>query len=141
MAPFRIIDTDITPLRRMVDAYDIVNQNLPLIKRSGKNRWKENNRRWSEVALGEDRDRNVLLVFSRSPYSMDEFNRILLRLSINLVAAQHLEGGPEASLFLKHKGKTVLRVGSFESGFNELVDNNKEWPIPNVLGFVRRTDK
>jgi hypothetical protein len=138
---FRIVDTDVTPLKTVVDAYGIVIQNLRLIKRPALNRWQENNRRWSEAALGEDKQGNVLMIFSRSPYSMHELNRMLLELPIDLVAAQHLEGGPEASLFFAHKEKKILRVGSFETGFNEQDDNSVEWPIPNVLGFVRRSGK
>ena len=27
-------------------------------------------------------------------------------------------------------------MGSFETGFRELDDNDRFWPIPNVLGFA-----
>lgn len=69
---------------------------------------------------------------------MHDLNRELLRADIGLVAAQHLEGGPEAQLYVK-VGKFELEfVGSFETGFNENDSNVVGWPIPNVLGVKRR---
>jgi hypothetical protein len=48
-----------------------------------------------------------------------------------------LEGGPEASLYLKHNKTILKRVGSYETDFNENDSNNEFWPIPNVIGLVK----
>jgi hypothetical protein len=65
---------------------------------------------------------------------MHDFNKELLAAGIDLVAAQHLEGGPEAQLYLK-VGDTVLeQFGSYETGFREDNDNKTSWPVPSVLG-------
>jgi hypothetical protein len=66
---------------------------------------------------------------------MRELNYELLKSDIGLVAAQHLEGGPEVQLYL-HVGKVEQElIGSFETCFNEDDDNVVAWPIPNVLGI------
>jgi hypothetical protein len=135
---FRIFDSDETDVYQIINSYHTVIQNLRLIKRPGINRWKKQNRMWSEAALGEDQMGNILFIFSRSPYSMYELNTSLISLSLNVVCAQHLEGGPEASLYLNHNGIEIQRVGSFETGFNENDNNDEYWNIPNVIGLKKK---
>lgn len=134
LPPFRIHDLDETPLDSVLERYHCVVQNLRLIKRPGENRWSQQDRKWSEAALGEDDQGRALFIFSGSPYSMYDLNKLLLSLPIGLVSAQHLEGGPEAQLYLKH-GETVVNLaGNYESGFVQ--GNDFAWPIPNVIGIV-----
>jgi Phosphodiester glycosidase len=119
--------------------YNSVVQNLRLIQRPGLNKWRQDNRRWSEATLGEDEAGRILFIFTRSPFSMYELNQELLAAHIGLVAAQHLEGGPEAQLYV-HAGKTELEMfGSFETGFLQNDKNAIPWPIPNVLAIRPRT--
>ncbi len=108
-------------------------QNLRLIKRPGQNRWKPQPKAWSEAALGEDADGRALLMFCGAGLTMHDFNERILKLPIHLVAAQHLEGGPEASLYVKCGAIELRYVGSYETGFNENEDNKRFWPIPNVI--------
>ncbi len=68
---------------------------------------------------------------------MHDLNNTLLKLPIGLVAAQHLEGGPEASLYFSYKGRTIRLFGSYETAFNENDSNSYFWPIPNIIGFVK----
>jgi len=134
----RIFDTEMRPLDSIAMDYHTVIQNLRLIKRPKENKWGKSKRQWSEMALGEDSDGNILFVFSRSPYSMRDLNAILLKLPINLIALQHLEGGPEASLSVSHNGFGVEFMGSYETGFTETDDNKSFWKLPNVIGIVRK---
>lgn len=136
LPPFRILDLDCTSIDTVKARYHGVMQNLRLIKRPGENRWSRQNKRWSEMALAEDDEGNIILAFSRSPYPMHTFNEILLDLPIGIVAAQHLEGGPEASLFIQVETKPNVWMGSWETGFYEMDDNEELWPIPNALGFA-----
>jgi len=140
LPPFHIFDLDETPIDTAQARYRAVVQNLRLIKRPGENRWPPKEKRWSEMALAEDKEGRILFVFSRSPYTMHVFNEILLGLPLGIVAAQHLEGGPEASLFLKAPSDSSGRawMGSWETGFNESNDNDAFWPVPNVIGLVPR---
>jgi hypothetical protein len=133
--PFRIFDLDVITLDDVKRQYRTVIQNLRLIKHSGRNTWSQQDKMWSEAALGEDKHGNILFIFSRSPYSMHDLNHILLRLPIDLIAAQHLEGGPEASLYLSHNGHHIERMGSFETAFMPFDTNERFWPLPNVIGI------
>ena len=117
-----------------LDQYEIVVQNLRLIARPGKNVWAANDRKWSEAALAIDSSHRLLFIFSRAPYTMRDFNALLLSLPLGIESAMHLEGGPEASLSV-HVGSFNLDLcGSYETGFMENDRNGVQWPIPNVLG-------
>jgi len=136
---FHIFDADteqdMTGLKETAfPAYKCVLQNLRLIKSPGENRWKPQPKAWSEAALGEDDKGRALLIFCGAGLTMFDFNEHLLKLPIHLVAAQHLEGGPEASLHIHCGGFKLDCVGSYETGFNENYDNKEYWPIPNVIG-------
>lgn len=136
--PFRIFDLDVTSLDLVKEQYRTVIQNLRLIKHPGRNTWSQQDKMWSEAALGEDKAGNILFIFSRSPYSMYDLNHILLKLPIDLVAAQHLEGGPEASLYLSRNGYLIERMGSFETKFMPFDTNERFWPLPNVIGIGKK---
>jgi hypothetical protein len=133
---FRIFDLDapgVTMQSIQLD-YDSAVQNLRLVKRPGFNQWTQQTRKWSEAALGEDDAGRILFIFSRSPFSMHDLNQELLAAGIGLVAAQHLEGGPEAQLYV-HAGNFELEMfGSYETSFKENDTNSIPWPVPNVLG-------
>jgi uncharacterized protein YigE (DUF2233 family) len=114
--------------------YGTVVQNLRLIRAPGAGVWAESGRRWSEAAVAMDGDGAILFLFSRSPYSMHELNRILLALPLGIVRAMHVEGGPEASLSVRGAGVDLDLSGSYETSFNENDRNQQQWPLPNVLG-------
>jgi hypothetical protein len=50
----------------------------------------------------------------------------------------HVEGGPEASLSVRSKGKNFDLCGSYESFFRDDDGNKEQWPIPNVIGVVAK---
>ena len=137
---FRIFDLDAPGITMpaILKDYASAVQNLRLIKRPRQNRWSRQEKRWSEAALGEDDRGRILFIFCRSPFSMHDLNRELLALPIGLVSAQHLEGGPEAQLYLRAGGVELELYGSFETGFSESDGNAVAWPIPNVLGVRPR---
>ena len=138
--PFQIFDLDepgIT-LQAIRQDYASLVQNLRLIKKPGTNRWSKQEKMWSEAALGEDREGRILFVFSRSPFSMHTLNGELLSGGIGLVALQHLEGGPEAQLYLKVGDTEIEFSGSYETSLRQDDGNAVVWPIPNVLGVRRR---
>jgi hypothetical protein len=137
----RIFDLDAkgSSMQSILADYASAVQNLRLIKRPGVNQWGKQTREWSEAAVGEDVDGHVLFIYSRSPFSMHDLNQELLAAGIGLVAAQHMEGGPEAQLYV-HAGSTELEMfGSYETSFKENDLNEAAWPVPNVIGVRARS--
>jgi hypothetical protein len=137
---FRIFDLDApqSNLQAILADYASAVQNLRLIKRPGLNQWGKQTREWSEAAVGEDGEGRVLFIYSRSPFSMHDLNQELLAAGIGVVAAQHMEGGPEAQLYV-HAGETELEMfGSYETSFKENDQNEMAWPVPNVIGVRPR---
>jgi hypothetical protein len=137
---FRIYDLDDPgiSMETILGNYASAVQNLRLIKRPGQNRWLQQEKIWSEAALGEDEKGRILFIFCRSPYTMHDLNNELLRLDIGLVSAQHLEGGPQAQLYI-NTGKAEFEFfGSHGSSSREYNDLPLAWPIPNVLGVRPR---
>jgi hypothetical protein len=140
LARFRIFDLDASgaTVQDILRDYASAVQNLRLVKRPGTNQWSQQGKQWSEAALGEDNAGRILFIYSRSPFSMHDLNQELLAGGIGLVAAQHLEGGPEAQLYLHVGGTEIEMFGSYETSFKENDDNTAPWPVPNVLGVRLR---
>lgn len=133
--PFRIFDEENTPLEQISAQYNSVIENLRLLKSPAVNRWEKQDKRWPEAALGEDNDGKALFIFSRSPYSMYEFNEILLSLPLNIKTAQHLEGGVEAQLYIENGGFKTYLTGGVNPG---MLYNSPGYPIPNVIGIKKK---
>jgi len=132
---FRMFDLDRgASLKTIRKDYRYIAQNLRLIRRTRDNRWSQQDKMWSEAALGEDQQGRALFIFCRSPYSMHDFAKILLSLPLGLVCAQHLDGGPVAQMYVAAGGREVELVGSYETEFYETDLNETAWPIPNVIG-------
>ena len=72
---------------------------------------------------------------------MHDFNNILLELPIDIVCAQHLEGGAQASVYLSHKGVEVDEQGCIKHACDETEGLEGVWRIPNVLGFLKKTNE
>jgi len=135
-APFRIFDLDEIDFSEIRGRYECLVQNLRLIKRSRENRWPQQGRKWSEVALGEDVRGRVLFIHSSNAYSMHDLNEILFELPIDVVAAQHLEGGPEAQLVYRDGERGVVLIGAFDPVVFQPGEGVSGLPVPNVLGVA-----
>jgi hypothetical protein len=136
LARAAMIDLDEPGAEARLDDYETVIQNLRLIKAPGKNVWSKQERRWSEAAIAMDREGRILFLFVRTPYTMWELNRALLKAPLGIVRAMHVEGGPEASLSIHAGGLRLDLNGSFETGFVSDDAQAAQWPIPNVIGVV-----
>ena len=140
LPPFKIFDIDEENMQDIIANYNTAIQNLRLIKAPGENRWSQQPKKWSEIALGQDKYGRVLFIFCRSPYTMHDLSNLLLGLPIDMVCAQHLEGGPEAQLYLEYGDTRIELYGSYETNFKEDDSNSYSWPIPNVIGVVRKQE-
>ena len=136
--PFRIVDLDEEPLAEVIARYRRVVQNLRMVKRPAENRWSPQARRWSEAALGEDREGRALFIFCAAPLPLDRLIDALLALPLGLVAAQHLEGGSQAQLFVAAGGERFELVGTREGAFIPSELGRPARPIPNVIGVRQR---
>lgn len=137
LPPFRIFDLDEpgVTLHTIKNDYRSVIQNLRLIKKPGINVWNQQDRKWSEAAIGEDKEGKILFIFTRHPFSMHDLNEVLLKSGIGIIAAQHLEGGPEAQLYIKIGDFELELCGSYETSYNENNSSTVFWPIPNIIGI------
>ncbi len=133
----RLADRDAPGFKDLVGQYRAQVQNLRLIKGQAQSVWKANGRAWSEAAVAEDDRGRVLFLFLRTPLEMAEFIRRVVALPLGIQRAMHVEGGPEASLSICTDELQLDLMGSYETGFFLSDGNQRQWPIPNVLG-VRR---
>ena len=137
---FQIFDLDESgiSMQSILNDYSSAIQNLRLIKKPGINLWKQQNREWSDAAIGEDKEGRILFIYSRSPLSMHDLNQELLASGIDIVAAQHLEGGFEAQFYLNQGDVEIDLFDSYDANSNEGKGNAEAWPIPNILGIRPR---
>jgi hypothetical protein len=136
--PFRIIDRDCEDLDAIRPHYRTLVQSIRMVSCRGTNVWSDSKRVWSHAVIGIDTQGRPLLIQARSPWSTHDFIDILGELPIDLDRLQYAEGGPEAQLYVNAGGVELERMGSFETGFFESDDNAVAWPIPNVIGVVRK---
>ncbi len=118
--------------------YTSLVQSYRLLTCDGAPAWQPSHKIWSHALLGADHSGNILFIHARSPWSTRQFTEILLSLPLDLARLHYAEGGPEATLFLRHGEGELLQVGSYETGFNEDDRNHRAWDIPNVIGVRRR---
>jgi len=138
LPPVQLIDREAVPdWRALIERYETVVQNYRMISAGRKNLWSRKRMVSSIACVAVDGAGRVLFVHSRSPYTVHDFNEILLKLPLDVRSTMYVEGGPEASLFVSAGGREVRRVGSYERGFFDET-NEWFWPMPNVIGVVRR---
>jgi uncharacterized protein YigE (DUF2233 family) len=138
LPPAQIIDRDCQDFDALRPKYAALLQSIRMVDCNRRNVWSQQKRRWSTAALGMDRKGRVLFIHARSPYSVHDFTDMLLALPLDLRNAMYLEGGPEATLYVKAGGMELERFGSFETAFSENDDNARAWPLPNVIGVAPR---
>ena len=134
----QIVDRYNQDWEKLMKQYDTVIQNYRMISLKGNNVWKQSKRIYSTACVGIDKDGHVLFMHSRSPFSVHDFNHILLELPLSIKNAMYVEGGPEASLYVRVGGEEREWVGSYETSFAEHDDNRSAWGIPNVIGILKR---
>jgi hypothetical protein len=109
-----------------------------MISCKGKNVWKPQARRWSTSAIGIDEKGRVLFIHVRALYSMYDLINILKKLPLNISRAMYTEGGPQAQLYINSGNKELEFTGSYETSSNEANKNSIAWPLPNVIGILKR---
>ncbi len=134
----QILDRDCQNVPKLRKDYQTLIQSIRMISCDRKNVWENKNKIWSTSAIGMDSKGNILFIHARSPYSTHDLIDILLKLPINIKRAMYVEGGAEAQMYINSKGTEYQFVGSYSTGSNETNANTLAWPIPNVVGIVRK---
>ncbi|MFO7601273.1 MAG: phosphodiester glycosidase family protein [Candidatus Desulfacyla sp.] len=138
LPPVQIIDRYEQDWEALIKNYHTVIQNYRMISLKGGNMWKPSDSIYSIAAVAMDTNGNVLFIHSRSPYSVHDFNHILLKLPLDIKNAMYVEGGPEATVYVNAGGKERAWVGSYETSFSEHDENAMLWRVPNIIGITRR---
>ncbi len=134
----KILDRECDDFDLWKGRYGTLVQSIRMLSCKGENVWSPQPRKWSTALIGTDGDGKVLFIHVRSPYATHDLIGFLRALPLGLSRAMYAEGGPEAQLYLRTSDREYEFVGSYESGFNENDRIQLAWPIPNVVGVVRR---
>jgi hypothetical protein len=134
----QLIDRECQDFNSLKAKYQTLIQGIRMISCDRRNVWSQKPDKWSTVAVGLDQSGRVLFLFTRSPYSVHDFIEILLNLPLEIRNAMYLEGGPQAALYVSTGRMEVDKHGSLETGFDETEAIQLAFPIPNVLGIVRK---
>ena len=116
---FRMFDLDdkSVSMQGILKDYASAVQNLRLIRRPGLNQWGQQQKKWSEAALGEDDKGRILFIFSRAPFSMYS---LIFRCIISAVLAWEITSIAGAGVGECTFGPAV-RIGGGAAGICEFV--------------------
>jgi hypothetical protein len=123
---------------RVIKRYKTVIQNYRMISEGKKMGWSQREEIYGSAAIGMDKDNYVLFVLSRSPFSTHDLIHILLSLPIHIKSAMYVEGGPEATLYMRVHDKEMTFVGNCETDTAGSEALKSAQRIPNVIGVVKR---
>jgi len=140
LPPFQIVDMVNQDWKTIVPKYHCCFQSIRMIDNNTiPVYWKPKRvQRCSMTLLATDKSGNVLFLFARSPYTANEMTKFMLAAGLDIRTAMYLEGGPEASMYVKSPGNEMIKFGSFVSYSNPNDDNLELRKMPNVLGFKRK---
>lgn len=124
-------------ISRRCGRYGTLVQSIRMVSCKGANVWRPQPRRFSTAAIGLDAAGRVAFLHVRSPFSTHDLIETLGALPLGISRMMYAEGGPEAQLYVRSGVREHERVGGYEapSGGG---DNRVAWPVPNVIGIVRR---
>lgn len=137
---FRIIDLENEKFEDFENDYHCFVQSIRLINNKGEAiYWNPKSRlKCSMTFLALDKDNNVLVFFTRSPYSPNEMIDFMLHRPLQVKTALYLEGGPEASFYINTKDTVFGKFGSYVSQTYPTDKNDKFRKMPNVIGVRKK---
>src|SRR5262249_51181530 len=101
-------DVDVGDVRRR---YRSVVQNYRMLDCDGRPVDWQDDKRHSVAAVGIDRDGRVVLVLAPRPHRVRELAERMAAPEVGMRALMYVEGGPEASLYVKTAAVTVAEIG------------------------------
>jgi hypothetical protein len=136
----KMIDRQCENFQSWKQKYGTLVQSIRMISCTGENVWKPQARRWSTSAIGIDKQNKVLFIHVRALYSTYDLINILKKLPLNISRAMYTEGGPQAQLYINTGNQELELTGSYETGSDDASKGAISWPLPNVLGILKRFD-
>ena len=95
-------------------------------------------KQWSTMCIGQDDEGMMYLIFSRSGYMVNTLAHEILRAVPEMKHVYYLEGGGEASLYVKMGSFEYKAWGSYESNVSEDDGNDAFYYLPNIIGIKTR---
>lgn len=140
---FQIVDIINQDWKSILNNYNSCFQSIRMIDNNGKAiYWKHKPvLRCSMCILATDKSGNVLFIFTRSPYSVNEMINFLLNSELMIRTAMYIEGGPEASLYIKTNDKEIIKFGSYVSNACPNDNNTELRKMPNIIGLRKKLTK
>ncbi len=135
----QIVDRECQDFASLRGKYQTFVQSIRMVSSCDQqNVWSQQSMAWSTLALGLDKSNKVLIIFCQQQISVHDLIDMLLKLPISLHNAMYLEGGPQASLYLATPKTVIERHGNWEAAGDGHTSIQVAWPIPNVIGIVRK---
>lgn len=139
LPPVRILDRACEDAAGIARKYRIAVQNIRMIDCRRRNVWAPQPRKSSAACVGTDGQGRVLLILARAPQATHDLVDVLLRLPLDLRRLMYVEGGREASLYVKVADRVVVsETGDFVAGLLGTNDKSGSWPLPNVIAFAAK---
>jgi hypothetical protein len=139
LPPVRILDRSCEDAVGIARKYRVAVQNIRMIDCKRRNVWAPQPRKSSTACVGMDGRGRVLLIHARAPQATHDLIGVLLALPLDLRRLMYVEGGREASLYVKVGGRVVVsETGDFVAGLFGGNDKSGLWPLPNVIAFAGR---
>jgi hypothetical protein len=122
----------------MIDtSYNTIIQGLRMIDGDGcPVYWNDRVQSCSMIIIAQDRESNIYVIFSKTPFTQNQMIDNLLNLPIALINAVYLEGGSRSNLIVSTTKFKMKRVGSFGSDINSYNKNSTFFPFPNFIGLT-----
>lgn len=139
-APFQIYDLQCKPWEQIKNKYQSYAQGLRMLDCDGKAiGWNKRKQSCSMLASALDEAGNLYFIYTRSPYTHNQFIAFMRQMPMKLKNAIYMEGGPETSLYVKIGDTKIEKFGSYvsETYPNDL--NDHFWELPNVIGLRYKT--
>ena len=138
--PFEIIDITCQDWEKVRHEYHSLCQGMRMISCEGVGMEfvKRPDQSCSMIIAATDTDKNLYLIFTRSPYTHRSMIKYLQGLPLNIRTTVYLEGGPEASLYINTGDTIIAKYGSYVSNTCNNDDNDHFREIPNVIAIKKK---
>ena len=139
LPPVRILDRSCEDAVGIARKYRVAVQDIRMLDCRRRNVWAPQPRKSSVACVGTDGKGWVLLIHVRAPHDTHDLIDALLRLPLDLQRLMYVEGGREASLYVKVGGRVVVsETGDLVAGLLGTDEKRAVWPLPNVIAFAER---